>query len=78
MHDEWPEYIYEAGEVATGAPRSDLSERWNKLCLTAALEHLAQRREQVKSLRRRAAILMALALVEGGILLGLLLMHLSG
>lgn len=78
MHNEWPEYIYEAGEVATAARRPDPAERWDKLCLTAALEHLAQRREQVRTLRRRAAILLALALVEGGIILGLLLRYLGG
>jgi hypothetical protein len=46
--------------------------------LTAALEHLSHRREQVKSLRRRAAIIAASALIEGGVLLGLLLRYLSG
>ncbi len=78
MHDEWPDYIYEAEEVATAAPGPEVDDRWNKLCLTAALEHLSQRRQQVESLRRRAAVLTALALVEGGIILGLLLRYLSG
>lgn len=77
MHDEWPEYIYESSEVATAAPRADIAERWNRLCLTAALEHLARRREQVRSLRRLAVILAALALAEGGVLLGLLLAYLN-
>ena len=78
MQDEWPEYIGGEAEVKTNAPRVDLAEHWNSLCLTAAREHLSQRREQVRALRRRVAILAALALVEGGVLLGLLLRYLSG
>jgi ABC-type sulfate transport system substrate-binding protein len=78
MHDEWPEYIDDAAEVAIATPRTDLASRWNQLSLISALEHLSQRREQVRTLRRRAAIFAALALVEGGILLGLLLKYLSG
>ncbi len=83
MHDEWPDYLYEAGEAATStlrpeALRPDPADRWNKLCLTAALEHLSQRREQVKSLRRWAVIFAALAVAEGGVLLGLLLLRYLG
>ena len=78
MHDDWPEYIYDAAEVTTAAPRPERAERWERLSLMAALEHLAQRREQVRALRRLAALFAALALVEGGILLGLLLRYLSG
>ena len=78
MHDEWPDYLHEVGEAATSTLRPDPTDRWNKLCLAAALEHLSQRREQVKALRRRAFIFAALAIVEGGILLGLLLRYLSG
>lgn len=76
MQEEWPEYIDDAAEVATSSPRNERAERWYELSLTAALEHLSQRREQVRVLRRRAAILAALALIEGGILLGLLLKYL--
>ena len=88
MHDEWPDYLYEAGEAAASTlrpetvrpetARPDRVERWNELCLAAALEHLSQRREQVYVLRRRLVICAALALVEGGVLLGLLLRYLSG
>jgi hypothetical protein len=78
MHDEWPEYLHETVETAAPALRPDLTDRWNRLCLTAALEHLSQRREQVKTLKRRVALFMALALVEGGILLGLLLRYVGG
>ena len=78
MQDEWPEYIGVEVEPSPAAARNDLAERWTRLSLTAALEHLAHRREQVRTLRRLAAVLAALALVEGGILLGLLLKFLSG
>jgi hypothetical protein len=78
MQEEWPEYIDDAAEVATSPPRDDRADRWHQLSLTAALEHLAQRREQVRALRRRAALLTALAILEGGILLGLLLHYFSG
>ena len=78
MNEEWPDYIYDACEVATAERRPDPAARWNELCLRSALEHLARRREQVYSLRRRVKIFFALALVEGGILLGLLLRHLGG
>lgn len=77
MNEEWPEYIYEA-EVTTATPGPDHAARRHELNLMAALEHLSQRREQVYSLRRRAAVLAALALIEGGIILGLLLGHLGG
>lgn len=78
MHDDWPEYIYDAAEVVSAEPGPDRADRWNRLCLTAALEHLAHRREQARAFRRLAAIFAGLALVEGGILLGLLLRYLSG
>lgn len=73
MQEEWPEYIDVAAEVATSSPRDDRADRWHELSLRAALEHLSQRREQVRVLRRRANVLVALAILEGGILLGLLL-----
>lgn len=78
MHDEWPEYIDDGAEVASVSPRTDIADRWNKLNLAAALEHLAQRREEVRNFRRLAIVFGALALVEGGVLLGLLLKYLSG
>ncbi len=78
MQEEWPDYLYEAGERAVSTSQTDRAERWNELCLSAALEHLSRRREQVDTLRRRAAALTALALVEGGVLLGLLLYYLIG
>jgi hypothetical protein len=77
MNEEWPDYIYEAGVTAV-APDTDPAARRNELNLAAALEHLSQRRAQVYALRRRAAILTALAIVEGGIILGLLLGQLNG
>ncbi len=77
MNEEWPDYIYEV-EVQTAAPGPDAAARRNELNLTAALEHLSQRREQVYALRRRAAVLAALVLVEGGVILGLLLGHVGG
>lgn len=90
MQEEWPDYLHEVGERAAPTPRPtpaplsgpgtrpDRAEHWNRLCLTAALEHLSQRRQQVETLKRRCAILAALALLEGGVLLGLLLRYLSG
>ena len=77
MNEEWPDYIYEA-VVKTVAPDPAPAARRDELNLTAALEHLSQRRRQVSALRRRAAVLAALALVEGGIILGLLLGQLGG
>jgi len=78
MQDEWPEYVYEAAEVTTNPPRPDMADSRDRRSLLTALEHLAQRREQARTFRRLAAIFAALALVEGGILLGLLLQYLSG
>lgn len=78
MHEEWPEYIDDGAGVASVPPRTDIADRWNKLNLTAALEHLAQRGEQVRNFRRLAVVFGALALIEGGVLLGLLLKYLSG
>ena len=72
MNEEWPDYIYEA-EVTTAAPEPDPAARREELNLTAALEHLSLRREQVYALRRRAAVLAAAALAEAGVILGLLL-----
>lgn len=74
MNEEWPDYIYEA-EVTTAGPGPGAAARRDELNLTAALEHLSLRREQVYTLRRRVAVLAAVALVEGGIILGLLLAH---
>jgi hypothetical protein len=78
MNEEWPDYIYEAEVVTATSPATSPDVRRGELNLTAALEHLSLRREQVYSLRRRAAVLAAVALVEGGIILGLLLGHLGG
>lgn len=77
MQEEWPEYIDDAAEVTTSPPRNERADRWYELSLMTALEHLSQRREQVRVLRRRAAVLAALAILEGGILLGLLLQYFS-
>ena len=77
MEEEGPDYIHEA-EVTTATPGPDPAARRHELNLMTALEHLSQRREQVYVLRRRAAVLAVVALVEGGILLGLLLGHLGG
>lgn len=77
MDEEWPDYIHEA-EVTTAATDPDPDARRHELNLITALEHLSQRREQVYALRRRAAVLAVVALVEGGIILGLLLAHLGG
>ncbi len=78
MNEEWPDYIYEAEVTTRAEPQPDPAARRYELNLTAALEHLSLRREQVYTLRRRVVVLAAAALIEGGIILGLLLAHFGG